>query len=110
MIDKELKPCPFCGNVAVEVHYGYNDRMYQGWLAYCKRCFAETDQRPSEDEVISAWNKRAVETELLRAVEELVHEQCQITCKDHEKECEPDCWVRKHKELIAKVKGGTNEI
>jgi len=44
--------------------------------------------------------------ELLQAVKELVHEQCQLTCKDHDKECEPTCWVLKHKQLIDRVKGG----
>ena len=49
-------------------------------------------------------NLIAAAPSLLRAVEELVHEQCQLTCRDHDKECEPDCWVRKHKELIEQVK------
>ena len=46
----------------------------------------------------------SITPQLLRAVETLVHEQCQITCRDWEKECAPDCWVLEYKKLIDHIK------
>jgi len=43
--------------------------------------------------------------QLLKAVETLVHEQCQITCKDWDKPCTPTCWVLEYKKLIDEAKG-----
>jgi len=47
----------------------------------------------------------AIAPQLLKAVETLVHEQCQITCKDWEKPCALTCWVLEYKKLIAEAKG-----
>jgi len=47
----------------------------------------------------------SIAQQLLKAVETLVHDQCQITCRDWEKECSPDCWVLEYKKLIAESKG-----
>ena len=45
------------------------------------------------DEVARAnANLIAAAPELIEALQELVHEQCQLTCKDHDKECTPTCW------------------
>ncbi len=43
--------------------------------------------------------------ELLKAVETLVHEQCQMTCKDWDNKCTPTCWVNQYKQLIDEAKG-----
>ena len=98
MSKTKLKPCPFCkGEAGV---------MSKDWcFVFCKECDAEADSYETIAEAIDAWNRRDTETELLEALQELVHEQCQLTCKDHDKECTPTCWVRKHKQLIAKAKG-----
>ena len=109
MSETKLKPCAHCGGIAI---YKQPECSYKGWYIHCvgkedEACCACSDVYDTLEEAIAAWNRRDTETELLEALKELVHEQCQLTCKDHDKECTPTCWVLKHKQLIAKAKGET---
>ena len=61
----ELKPCPFCGGEAM-VHSDFRERL---WTVSCKsrlECYAIEDYYPSQEEAISAWNKRVSNLEALR--------------------------------------------
>ena len=51
VVEKVLKPCPFCGGEA------YWDTMPEKWVV-CKICGAETRLCQSKDEAIEVWNKR----------------------------------------------------
>ena len=65
----ELKPCPFCGGEA---------KLVRNWNLYyimCRSCVAiigEVKEHPNDfrtrDEVIAAWNRRAIDRDELLAV------------------------------------------
>lgn len=57
----ELKPCPFCGDEAEEVHYSeWGGPGNLAWLIRCKGCYARMagTHRGMNRE---AWNRRAKE-------------------------------------------------
>ena len=61
------------------------------------------DDDPGFEELYANANVIAAVPDLVHAVKELVYEQCQLTCKDHDRDCEPTCWVLKHKKLIDSI-------
>ena len=72
----ELKPCPFCG-FGIPLLYTYDPfDGYQGnctrYKIVCGNCSAEI-RRPTEADVIEAWNKRA-ENEELEFTRKFIHE------------------------------------
>ena len=105
MSETKLKPCAHCGDRVDQIcpQYHYGDIKF--WVVICsnKNCKWLHKYEGTKAEAIAAWNRRDTETELIQALKELVHEQCQLTCKDHDKECTPTCWVLKHKQLIASL-------
>jgi len=62
MSDKKLKPCPFCGNVAVInfdstlSHLGKTE-----WFAKCRNCTATGGIALSKNVAITMWNRRVGE-------------------------------------------------
>lgn len=52
---EELKPCPFCEN-ANNLCVIDSDK---GWYIVCGECCCRTDNKPSKDLAITAWNRRA---------------------------------------------------
>lgn len=56
-MNKELKPCPFCGGKAnVEQ---FTTKLF---AVVCEKCEAETDSYFHKQEAINAWNTRAENT------------------------------------------------
>ncbi len=60
-MDEELKPCPFCGNNAIElVRFFYGKHIY-AWRVFCSvensGCGASSGSGNRED-IINAWNRR----------------------------------------------------
>ena len=57
----KLKPCPFCGNEAKVTHVK-NKHFFRIQDSYpfvkCNVCGASTPLKYTEDEVITAWNRR----------------------------------------------------
>lgn len=51
----ELKPCPFCGNVCMFL----NDEPAGKWVVNCLECQAIGPVKETEEQAISAWNKRS---------------------------------------------------
>ena len=60
---EELKPCPFCGGEA-EV------RMFTATLIFvqCKNCLAGSTAFSTDEEAVTAWNKRWTLSKKLRKV------------------------------------------
>ena len=64
-LNNPLKPCPFCGGQAIihdcamlenqEMAIKYTDKHG----VHCTVCYAATMPFDSEEEAVSAWNKRA---------------------------------------------------
>ena len=57
----ELKPCPFCGNIAFLTEYDYE--LDHGHIAVthvveCNGCHATTFEYSAEEEAADAWNRR----------------------------------------------------
>jgi Lar family restriction alleviation protein len=55
---KELKPCPFCGGVAVFVWISYIGAPKPTGYAKCSRCKAETQHASPESAARLLWNTR----------------------------------------------------
>ena len=55
MIDKKLKPCPFCGGEA-EIRGKKPNRTWV-WIL-CRSCRSESHGAYSEEEAIDQWNRR----------------------------------------------------
>ena len=57
-MDKQLKPCPFCGfNALVEEHKFVS--LPSSYGVACQNCSAQSYQfYNSEEEAIEAWNRR----------------------------------------------------
>lgn len=60
-----LKKCPFCGAdgwaIASESEHGNADAYYYVECSDGKKCFALGPDRPTIEEAINAWNRRASE-------------------------------------------------
>ena len=57
-MNKELKPCPFCGGKANKGHWNGNKRYDSYYIVMCTHCFARTVGETVE-EAIAVWNKRS---------------------------------------------------
>ena len=60
MNEKELKPCPFCGERSVYFDKAYS--YFRDTVIYCENCdivFSLDDVSAKEEQVIEAWNRRA---------------------------------------------------
>lgn len=55
-MNKELKPCPFCGSTRVRVMYSEINKAH---VVYCTNCKASTNVAVREEDAIYLWNKRA---------------------------------------------------
>ena len=52
----ELKPCPFCGNVAAI----WRDEKHGIYTVFCTDCNAEIKVRFSREAAVDAWNNRVL--------------------------------------------------
>jgi Lar family restriction alleviation protein len=52
--DEPLKPCPFCGGIALLTNWGL-------WRVWCQKCKAASSDFVSKKDAIKAWNKRVSE-------------------------------------------------
>ena len=58
MEEIKLKPCPFCGNPAID-HIKYNfHKQTQRHVVKCTKCNASMEYRDKQS-AISAWNRRS---------------------------------------------------
>jgi len=79
MTDKELLPCPFCGQVNEIVTTPYY--LHGAYTTECQSCEAEGPAKSTRNEARQAWNTRAnkaVPDEVLSKLDELLEQQ-----KDH---------------------------
>lgn len=53
-MERKLKPCPFCGSRNIEITNHADSVVF----VQCEDCFATFPHFDSEDEAITAWNKR----------------------------------------------------
>jgi Lar family restriction alleviation protein len=53
LMPDELKPCPFCGGEAFSM---MDDQSND--VIVCATCWAKTDGKDTQDQVIAAWNRR----------------------------------------------------
>ena len=66
----ELKSCPHCGSKSIKIkihHYNSNEFFY----GYCVPCGSQSEKILDKQKAIEAWNTRAIESELLEAIEEI---------------------------------------
>ena len=59
MNEKELKPCPFCGERSAYLDKAYS--YFNDTVIYCENCdivFALDDVNATEEQLIEAWNRR----------------------------------------------------
>ena len=59
MNEKELKPCPFCGERSVHLDKSYS--YFRNTVIYCENCdivFALDDVNTTEEQLIEVWNRR----------------------------------------------------
>lgn len=59
-MNKELKPCPFCGSDAYL--YRCDVEIAKPYTVLCENCEIVTKNYASEAEAIKAWNRRAERT------------------------------------------------
>lgn len=57
-MDKQLKPCPFCGSKNVKVH-GYDKFWVECEECNCEGPSPSTGVFYDEESAIAAWNRRA---------------------------------------------------
>lgn len=60
-MSEELKPCPFCGNKVVYKRQ-FSESLFGAiwnWNVKCFNCIAEGPICDTEQEAISAWNRRS---------------------------------------------------
>lgn len=61
-MNKQLKPCPFCGSKWTQVRYINNpfdkNHVHGGYCGECTDCFVTTKPCLTEDEAIKLWNMR----------------------------------------------------
>lgn len=53
-MNEKLKPCPFCGGVAM-----ISKDIIGDYRVECYHCFAHTFYEDSEEKAIEEWNRRA---------------------------------------------------
>lgn len=59
-MNKELKPCPFCGGKVTMYHYrDYSYRTH--YDIYCKKCNMRTADFESASQLTEAWNRRVID-------------------------------------------------
>ena len=56
----ELKPCPFCGESAVETR---TDDNGISWYIFCNDCGVMCGYAMSKKDAIEAWNRRSSDDE-----------------------------------------------
>ena len=66
--DRELKPCPFCGEKA-EIYMGDGISLSKVW---CRNCRVSTGNFKSDIKAISAWNKRSYKPLGKEELEEII--------------------------------------
>ena len=54
---EKLKPCPFCGESDIDIR---TDDDGLSWYAFCNDCGVMCGYSMTKEDVINAWNKRAV--------------------------------------------------
>lgn len=55
MKERDLKPCPFCGNDKPKLMHNWGDAVI-----YCSQCDSSSGCYDTEEEAIEAWNRRKV--------------------------------------------------
>jgi len=58
-MNEKLKRCPFCENRSPTLGTLTYRNGYMTATVYCENCGVETGGYSSEEEAISAWNRRA---------------------------------------------------
>ena len=51
---KKIKRCPICGAKGL-IHEAYDGT----WLVQCSKCYLTGPHKPTQEEAIKAWNRRA---------------------------------------------------
>lgn len=79
--DIELKRCPFCNEPArldfIEAeceHLSDVYGIYSNHLPNCPMIFVEIDYQKDKQKAIDEWNKRPIENELYKKIQELTHQ------------------------------------
>ena len=57
IVNKKLKPCPFCGGEAIVRSYSVDNDKYS--IVTCIKCDVETPMYEFRSDAIKAWNRRA---------------------------------------------------
>jgi Lar family restriction alleviation protein len=60
-MNKELKPCPFCGGDNIKVLGGKIGKHDTNFFVVCKDCSATSGTDPEKTNVIEAWNRRVTD-------------------------------------------------
>jgi Lar family restriction alleviation protein len=55
----KLTPCPFCGEVNMQLERPPFSEFDHDWFAQCKNCGATATSSGTEADVVKAWNRRA---------------------------------------------------
>ena len=61
MMNKELKPCPFCGGEAMLDTRRVEDSTSYGVMCFTPGCCALNTIYPTEEMAIQAWNRRTTD-------------------------------------------------
>ena len=59
-MEKELKPCPFCGECSAHLDKAYS--YYSDTVIYCENCDTVClldDVNATEEQLVEVWNRRA---------------------------------------------------
>lgn len=67
-MSKELKPCPFCGEIRLTIE---DNQMVRDVHVLCKDCGAKTSFNGIRYDVVGRWNYRPIEDALQKRIEEL---------------------------------------
>lgn len=93
MTDK-LKRCPFCGGEASLIHGHASEQVWSHGnysRVFCVRCQTRQLFHKDDQSAITAWNTRAIETELVEALRALTQwEGHRVYCghgKDYDRPC-----------------------
>lgn len=61
-MEKELKPCPFCGgeaHICLDIDSGIDYETY--YFIHCKSCHVTTDSYITKEQAADMWNDRVTE-------------------------------------------------